>query len=38
MSNIAIKVENFEKKYVINHETRNDDDNFREVSKEGCII
>jgi lipopolysaccharide transport system ATP-binding protein len=31
MSNIAIKVENLGKKYVINHENGNSDDNFREV-------
>ena len=31
MSNLAIKVENLGKKYVINHETSNSDDNFREV-------
>jgi len=31
MSNIAIKVENLGKKYVINHEKGNGDDNFREV-------
>ena len=31
MDNIAIKVENISKKYVINHETTNGDDNFREV-------
>ena len=31
MSNIAIKVENLSKKYVINHASDNGDDNFREV-------
>ena len=31
MSNVAIKVENFGKKYVINHECGNGDNNFREV-------
>ncbi|WP_373032463.1 ABC transporter ATP-binding protein [Sulfurovum sp.] len=31
MNKIAIKVENLGKKYVINHETGNGDDNFREV-------
>lgn len=31
MSNVAIKVENLAKKYVINHEHGNGDDNFREV-------
>ena len=31
MSNIAIKVENLEKKYVINHEQGSGDDNFREI-------
>ncbi len=31
MSNIAIKVENLGKKYVINHEKGNGNDNFREV-------
>jgi len=31
MSNIAIKVENLGKKYVINHEKGNGDDNFREI-------
>jgi len=31
MNNIAIKVENLGKKYVINHESGNGDDNFREV-------
>ena len=31
MSNIAIKVEDLGKKYVINHENGNGDDNFREV-------
>lgn len=31
MSNVAIKVENLGKKYVINHKKGNGDDNFREV-------
>ena len=31
MNNIAIKVENLGKKYVINHEKGNGGDNFREV-------
>ncbi len=31
MNDIAIKVENLGKKYVINHENENGDDNLREV-------
>lgn len=31
MSNVAIKVENLSKRYLINHQTSNNDDNFREM-------